>query len=140
MDRFRSPKIETFADLEKVMFYIDLNPNRANMVSHPKDYQWTSYHHYAFGREDPLITQAPSYKDMGRTTEERQRTYITMVEDILKADWEMKKEYSSIPFIGNPDWVSKKYQKLREIRRQKHLEWRQRFEARFLKQKLVHCG
>jgi putative transposase len=38
------------------MRYIELNPVRARMVKQPKDYPWSSYHHNANGKADPLIT------------------------------------------------------------------------------------
>lgn len=51
--------------------YIELNPVRAGMVSDPLDYRWSSCGHYAGGRTDPLVTDAPSYLRSGRTLAER---------------------------------------------------------------------
>lgn len=135
MDRFKSPKIRTDADLEKVMFYIDLNPKRAGMVKYPEEYKWSSYHYYAHGKEDRLITSAPSYLEMGKTPEERQNIYKTMVGEILKDDWKAKKPYSSIPFIGDPIWVKEKYEELARIKREKKREWQERYFQRFSKEK-----
>ena len=115
MDRFKSPRIETDADLLKVMHYIDLNPKRAGMVDHPEQYKWTSYRYYAYGEADPLLTPAPSYLGLGMTDKDRQSCYQKMVDEILKNDWKEKKSYSSAPFIGNPDWVIQKNRRLKEI-------------------------
>ena len=131
MDRFKSPRIQTDVDLLKVMQYIDLNPIRAGKVRHPKDYRWTSFHHYAYGKEDPLITPAPSYLSLGSTAKERQSIYLEMIENILKDDWKKKKPYSSIPFIGNPDWVITKTKQLREIQAEKRQKWRECFQKEF---------
>lgn len=115
MDRFKSPRIETDVDLLKVMQYIDLNPKRASMVLHPEDYKWSSYRYYAFGEADDLITPAPSYLALGNSPKERQSVYRDLITEILNNDWHQKKYYSSIPFIGNPDWVIKQTQKLKSV-------------------------
>ncbi len=105
MDRFKSPRIESDVDLLKVMQYIDLNPKRASMVAHPKDFKWSSYRFYAYGEVDELLTPAPSYLALAKTSQERQTIYRDLVAEILKNDWHEKRNYSSIRFIGNPDWV-----------------------------------
>lgn len=135
MDRFKSPKIETDADLEKVMFYVDLNPKRAGMVLHPRDYKWGSFHYYAYGKKDPLITPAPSYLEMGRDDKTRQATYQTMVEEILKDDWKEKKPYSSTPFIGNPEWVKQRYELLKQARLDKKIKWKKGQKERITHQR-----
>lgn len=131
MDRFKSPCIETNANHLKVMFYNDLNPKRARMVNHPKDYKWSSFHYYAYGKRDPLITSAPCYVELGETTKERQKNYLMMVEQILKNDWKDKKPYSSTPFIGNPEWVTQKYNELKRANSQKRKDWKEEFKKKF---------
>lgn len=122
MDRFKSPRIDTDTDLLEVMIYQDLNPPRQCMVDHPKDYKWTSYHFYAFGKPDPLITPAPSYLILGLNDKERQLAYQAMVDEVLKNDWRVKKPYSSAHFIGNPDWVKAKMEHLAIIKKEKRLK------------------
>ena len=131
MDRFKSPRIETDEDLLKVMTYIDLNPKRAHIIEHPKDYAWTSFHYYAYGKEDPLITPAPSYLALGMTPQERQEAYLELVENVLKNDWKEKKPYSSMPFIGNPDWVLEKNLELRTNIQIAQASWKERFKQKF---------
>lgn len=130
MDRFKSPRIQTEVDLLKVMIYIDLNPKRAHMVPHPKDYKWSSYAHYAFGKEDPLIDEAPSYTNLGLSPKERQKAYRELVEEILLHDWKEKKDYSSVSFIGNPDWVWEKVIKIRQSLNEKKKDWRIKLNTR----------
>ena len=112
MDRFKSPVIESQDELVKVMMYIDMNPKRAAMVRHPKEYLWSSFAHYAYGREDPLITEPDCYLSLGDTPDSRQQEYLNMVEHILKHDWKKKTDYSATAFIGNPDWVKGRYLRL----------------------------
>ncbi len=46
--------------------YIELNPVRAHIVSHPRDYRWSSYRANAEGRTDTLLTPHPEYRRLGR--------------------------------------------------------------------------
>lgn len=39
--------------------YAELNPVRANLVSHPEDYPWSSAHAHLAGRDDALVKVAP---------------------------------------------------------------------------------
>jgi len=131
MDRFKSPRIQTDTDLFKVMHYNDLNPKRANMVTHPKDYRWSSFHYYAYGKPDPLITPAPCYMELAPSAKERQAAYLQMVEEILKCDWKDKKPYSSAPFIGNPQWVIEKTKELKQLRFLQQFTWKLKFKEKF---------
>lgn len=131
MDRFKSPQIQTDANLLKVMLYVDLNPKRAGKVSHPHENEFSSYAYYSHGKEDPLITPAPSYLELGLNPARRQEAYRQLVEEILKNDWREKRPYSSCPFIGNPDWVHRKTFELRENSRSRYLLWKQKYREKF---------
>lgn len=117
MDRFKSPVIQSDQDLLNVMIYGDLNANRQNMVAHPREYRWSSYHFYAYGRPDPLITPAPSYLALGDTTELRRKSYCAMVDEIMERDGLEKKNYSRVYAIGDPDWVKSRYEELQALRK-----------------------
>ena len=128
MDRFKSPSIQTEADLMRVMIYIDLNQKRAAKVVHPKDNRFSSYNHYAFGTPDRLVTLAPAYLKLGSTDNERQNKYSQMVEEVMQSDWREKKPYSSHLFIGDPTWVTAKLTLLKEVVRSKRLAWEKRLD------------
>jgi len=98
----------------RLCIYIDMNPKRAFMVKHPKEYKWSSFHHYAYGKKDPLLTDPTCYLELGETSKERQKKYIEMVDYVLLHDWKQKKNYSTTAFIGNPDWVKVRYFQLRQ--------------------------
>lgn len=119
MDRFASPVIETDEDLLKVMVYFDLNPNRARIVSDPRQYKWCSYRYYAYGEHDPLITPSPSYLILRRTNRDRKRLYRKMVAAVIKEDKAKSRNYSNTYCIGDPDCVKKRYEQIKEIRRAK---------------------
>lgn len=131
MDRFKSPVIQTDFNHLQVMFYIDLNPKRAHMVRHPKEYPWSSFHYYAYGKEDPLITPAPSYLNLGNTGGLRRKNYLKMIHHILENDWKEKRPYSSVPFIGNPDWVAGRMEQLKIFQSLQRKSWMTRFKEKF---------
>lgn len=55
--------------------YIELNPVRANMVSHASEYPWSSYQGNALGKSIALLTPHPLYRRLGKTDPERQEAY-----------------------------------------------------------------
>ena len=61
--------------------YIELNPIRAKMVNNPKDYRWSSYNIYAYGKKDGMTDIDPLYANLGKTKEERQRNYKTTLQE-----------------------------------------------------------
>lgn len=69
----------TLIDSERYLLicyrYIELNPVRANMVSHPREYPWSSYPCHAEGKVDKLITDHAMYVSLGKKKEERQASY-----------------------------------------------------------------
>ena len=66
--------------------YIELNPVRANMVSHPSDYRWSSYFANAYGKEDSLLTMHEEYLRVGRNEDERRHNYRELFAVHMDAD------------------------------------------------------
>jgi len=60
--------------------YIELNPVRAHMVSHPRHYRWSSFSHNGDGLENDLITAHSSYLSLGDNALRRQKAYQSLVE------------------------------------------------------------
>jgi len=73
--RYKSCLIDSDRYLLTCMRYIELNPIRANMVSHPGEYKWSSYNTNAQGRNDALITPHPMYLALGVNREIRLPAY-----------------------------------------------------------------
>ena len=63
--RYKSCLIDSDNYLLICMRYIELNLVRANMVSHPAEYQWSSYPINAQGEENSLIEQHPLHHELG---------------------------------------------------------------------------
>jgi len=73
--RYKATLLDSEQYLLACMRYIELNPVRANMVEHPRDYPWSSYHKNALGEEDELLTPHDLYQKLGATNEKRQVAY-----------------------------------------------------------------
>lgn len=55
--RYKSSLIDSETYLLTCHRYIELNPVRAGLVSHPIEYRWSSHAHYALGASDSLVTR-----------------------------------------------------------------------------------
>ena len=73
--RYKATIIDSESYLLTCSRYIELNPVRANMVAHPREYPWSSYHFHADGKSDELLTDHPLYRRLGRNADERQSAY-----------------------------------------------------------------
>ena len=82
--RFRSCVAESAHYVLACHRYIELNPVRAGMVSHPGAHPWSSYRANAEGREDRLLTLHPEYLNLGRDCASRQQAYQDLIEDSLE--------------------------------------------------------
>ena len=84
--RYKSCLIDSDRYLLTCMRYIELNPVRANMVSHPGEYLWSSYRINAQGEESSLIEQHPLYLELGSTLEARNVAYRELFRDHMSAE------------------------------------------------------
>lgn len=73
--RYKATLIDSEAYLLTCMRYIELNPVRAGMVSHPSEYPWSSYHFNALGKPNDLVTPYLEYLRLGKSAEARQVAY-----------------------------------------------------------------
>lgn len=86
-DRFKSKLITQDSYLIQCGKYTELNPVRANLVTAPSEYIWSSYGYYATGEPNGLITENLIYESLGKDSEERRRAYVKMtVEEIFSFD------------------------------------------------------
>ena len=73
--RYRAAPIDGEAYFLVCCRTIELNPLRARIVRHPRDYRWSSYRAHAQGTTDPLLTDHALYDGLGATPAERQKEY-----------------------------------------------------------------
>ncbi len=60
--------------------YIELNPVRANMVTHPANYRWSSFRTNAYGESNPLTTPHAVYLAQHHDQDDRQKHYQSLFE------------------------------------------------------------
>jgi putative transposase len=73
--RFRSCLAQSEAYVLACYRYIELNPVRAAMVGHPRQYRWSSYRTNAEGKASDLIVPHDQYRRLDRSKPARQEAY-----------------------------------------------------------------
>ena len=84
--RYKASLVQEEDYLLTCMRYIELNPVRANMVVHPREYRWSSYRANGEGREDPLISPHPLYLSLGKTADQRKEAYRALFKAHIDED------------------------------------------------------
>ena len=64
--RYRATIVDAENYLFECMRYIELNPVRAGMVRHPRDYPWSSYRANGEGRADSLVNPHALYQSLAK--------------------------------------------------------------------------
>src|SRR5277367_3180971 len=108
----KSPMIQPGANgrhVLAVMRYGDLNPVRAGMVPSPKDYKWSSYLHYAYGKPNDLIEDEPEYLALGRTAAARRLAYQHLFATPLASGLRTRRpDIVEASFYGDPGWIERR--------------------------------
>jgi putative transposase len=73
--RFRSCLVDSEPYLLACQRYIELNPVRAAIVRHPRQYGWSSYRVNAEGRASGLVVPHELYRRLGRSADARREAY-----------------------------------------------------------------
>ena len=76
--RFKSCVVDTDGYFLSCSRYIELNPVRAEMVSGPAAYEFSSFPHNALGRSDPLVKKHPVFLALGKNDSARRRAYCSL--------------------------------------------------------------
>lgn len=82
--RYRAAPIDSEAYFLSCCRYIELNPVRARMVAHPREYRWSSYRAHAHGTPDALLRPHPLLKGLGRTERDRREAYRALFKTALE--------------------------------------------------------
>ncbi len=77
------------------MRYIELNPERADMVKSPGVYRWSSYQANAQGKDNEIVNFHPLCKSLGKTKAQRLDAYKSFklhIDDkqpvLIRASWQ----------------------------------------------------
>jgi putative transposase len=81
--RYRAAPIDSEAYFITCCRYIELNPVRARLSDHPRNYRWSSYLAHGEGRDDALAQFHDCFRRLGRTREERQQAYRSLMKEKL---------------------------------------------------------
>jgi putative transposase len=76
--RYKAAVVETKQYLFACHRYIELNPVRAGLVDHPRDYPWSSHRANALGARDPIVTPHDEYLALGADARTRQAAYRSL--------------------------------------------------------------
>lgn len=104
-DRYRSIIISKDNYLLACGSYVELNPVRAKVVEDPKDYNWSSYNSYGYGKKDLLVDEHPIYRRLSEYEAERRRKYREFVKGMLRERKAMKGEMDRRVIYGSEGFV-----------------------------------
>ena len=76
--RYRAVPIDSDEYFLSCCRYIELNPARARLVVHPRDYPWSSYRAHALGEADALLRDHSAFRRLGANADERRKAYRTL--------------------------------------------------------------
>ena len=92
--RFHSSVVATERYALACYRYIELNPVRAGLAAHARDYYWSSYRANAEGEANPIVSPHPTYAALGSSLAGRRSAYRALfklclpdsaIEEIRKA-------------------------------------------------------
>ena len=66
--------------------YIELNPQRANMVRHPSEYAWSSYRQNARGDPQDLLAAHSVYLALGDDSQSRGAAYRSLCDEPIEGE------------------------------------------------------
>src|SRR5450759_5270579 len=82
-DRYKSIIISKDDYLLACGSYVELNSVRARIVTDPKDYRWSSYNTYAYGKNNSFVDEHPIYRVLSEDESERSKKYRELVKGML---------------------------------------------------------
>lgn len=98
--RYKSTLVDADNYLLTAYRYIELNPVRANMVTHASEYPWSSYQGNALGRPIEWLIPHPMYRQLGKTAAERQNAYRALFRGRMP-----ERDLAAIREATNKAWV-----------------------------------
>ena len=98
--RYKASVLDTERYLLVCYRYIELNPVRAGMVSHPREYRWSSYAANAEGQADQHVIPHDVYLQLGSDRVSRSVAYRALFENAIGAN-----TLAAIREATNGDWV-----------------------------------
>lgn len=98
-NRFRCSVIDKNEYEQTVQRYIYRNQIRAKMVKRVSETRWSSYHFYAYGKEDPLVTPFRTYGLFGVKKRMRMLQFRRFVDTMMSHEEQTWKKHLIHPTI-----------------------------------------
>ena len=117
--RYKATLIDSESYLLTCMRYIEQNPVRAGLVSHPSEYRWSSYHFNALGQADDLVTPHREYRRLDKSPEARQAAYRQLFRHHIA-----ERDVTAIRDATNKAWVlgSQRFKQRVQQKLERHVE------------------
>jgi putative transposase len=106
-DRYKSILISKDEYLISCGGYVELNPVRAKIVEDPKEYEWSSYNVYAYGKVDAVVEEHPIYRELSKEKRERRKKYRELIKCMLKEKDALSGEMNGRVVYGNLDFIKR---------------------------------
>ncbi|MDX9715518.1 MAG: transposase [Dissulfurispiraceae bacterium] len=104
-DRYKSVIISKDKYLLACGSYVELNPVRAKIAQDPKEYKWSSYKAYAYGKQDPITDRHPIYEQLSDDETERRQKYREFVKGMQKDKKALKGEMDRRAVYGSEEFT-----------------------------------
>lgn len=115
--RYKATVIDSDRYLLTCMRYIELNPVRAQMVKHPREYAWSSYAANADGKENKRLTQHSLYRQLDSHAVQRQSAYRQLFRAVIgKADLKALREATNKGWVFGNDRFRERIEQLSDRR------------------------
>ena len=105
-DRYKSIIVSKDDYLLACGSYVELNPVRAGIIEDPKEYRWSSYGVYGYGKKDGLVDEHPIYLNLSEEEGERRKRYREFVRGMLKDKAAMKGEMEKRIVYGSEKFTA----------------------------------
>lgn len=105
-DRYKSIMVSKDGYLLACGSYVELNPVRAGMVKDPREYRWSSYSAYGYGKKNELVDEHPIYLNLSEDESERRKKYREFVLGMIKDKASMKGEMDRRVVYGNEKFTT----------------------------------
>jgi putative transposase len=107
-DRYKSIIISSDEYLLACGSYVELNPLRSKIAEHPKDYKWSSFNAYAYGKGNTIVMdEHPSYKLLSENEKERMKKYRRYVKGMINKKNALKGEMEGRLIYGSENFIEK---------------------------------
>ena len=104
-DRYKSILISKDDYLLACGSYVELNPVRAKIAANPKEYKWSSYNVYAYGKKDGVTDEHPIYDELAQNETGRRKSYRDFVKGMIRDRDAMKGDMDKRAVYGSRDFV-----------------------------------